>query len=116
MSKKHSEKSLLARSTGGNGFYLPASVAFDSDAYGERAMNIDLLDDTDGTTFSVLKGMDKDGEEIDLLEVFEAPFDKGLMGVFETPQPAGIRNFTWGLGFTKITADKDVFINIVNNI
>lgn len=112
---RHSEKSLELRQTGGNGYYLNASEAFNYATHGQLAMNIDLLDDTDGTTFSVLEAMQEDGTTVDVLSAITG-YTRGLMGLNGIAVLKGVRNFTYGVGFTKITANKAIWINLNNNM
>ena len=100
------------RANGGRGYLLKAGVAYvGSAADGNRVMNIDLLnvldelDVTTGTTFSVLKA-DIGGTSTDVL---------ALMNIAGEALPNVITNFTYGDGFTEITADKDVWLNIEIN-
>jgi hypothetical protein len=100
------------RANGGRGYLLKAGVAYvGSAADGNRVMNIDLLDVLDaddensGTTFSVLEA-DIDGASTSVLT---------LMNITGEALPHTITNFTFGNGFTEITANKDIWLNIEIN-
>ena len=106
--EKHSDKSLLARQTGGDGYRLPANTAFVAEQ-GQRAMNIDWLG-VDPVTFSVLEALDADGNSVSVLG------DTPGMNIDGYAVPTMVRNFTkWG-GFTKITTDQDIWLNLENTL
>ena len=103
MAENLSDGTLLRRQTGGDGYYLPAATPFVAEK-GERAMNIDWLS-ADPVTFSVLEAIDKDGNSVDVL---------ALMNISGIAVSTYVRNFTkWG-GFTKVTANLPVWLNLEN--
>ena len=96
---------LLRRQSGGDGYYLAANEPFTAEK-GERAMNIDWLSE-DPVTFSVLEALDKDGNSVDVLT---------LMNIDGIAVSTYVRNFTkWG-GFTKVTANLPVWLNLENKL
>lgn len=104
--EKVTEKVLQTRQAGGDGYFLPANTAFTAEM-GGRAMNIDWTS-TDAVIFSVLEAIDPNtGQSVNVLS------EMNIDGVEVSTM---IRNFTkWG-GFTKVTANKDLWLNLENSL
>ena len=116
--QKHSDKSLLARQTGGNGYYLVAGETYDASSNDNiLAMNIDILSE-DGTTFSELEavGYDDDRSDLSAVTVICGVGETNDMNISGVAVPNTVRNFTYGVGFSKVTADKDVWLNLENKL
>jgi len=116
--QKHSDKSLLARQTGGNGYYLGAAEVYDASLNGDvLVMNIDLLDE-DGTTFSALEAIEESEDRADYASatVLVGAGETDDMNISGIALPNTIRNFTYGVGFSKVTADKAVWLNLENKM
>ena len=105
---------LLRAQSGGNGYLLKNGEVFDATEetgnFAKKAMNIDWVNDT-GVQFSVLETVDENGDPVDLLEVLAAPLIRGRMGIAGETVSAFVRNFTCENGFTKITANNDIWLN-----